>query len=243
MHITTLAERPEFADAIWELSDQWPPFMLEDPSGDLYYSSIAERWADWTLLAIDDDRLMARGHCITFALGEVIGRPDLPDSGWDGIIHMAYLDSLRKREPTTVGALEILIHPDARGTGLAGDLITAMRDLAAERGFDRVVIPVRPSAKHLEPLTPIDEYAWRTREDGLPHDPWLRTHVRIGGRILKVCPTAMTIPGLWRIGASGRAFPSTRPAHRSWRVPSTLSTSTSTTTTRSTSSPMSGWST
>jgi hypothetical protein len=39
------------------------------------------------------------------------------------------------------------------------------------------------------------EYAAGTGDDGLPVDPWLRVHTRLGGRILKVCPASMSIPG------------------------------------------------
>lgn len=44
-------------------------------------------------------------------------------------------------------------------------------------------------------------YALRTRDDGLPVDPWLRVHVRAGGRIDRVCARSMVIPGTveeWR---------------------------------------------
>jgi hypothetical protein len=61
--------------------------------------------------------------------------------------------------------------------------------------------PVRPTVKALEPLTPMAEYIARTREDGLPTDPWLRVHIRAGGRIEKVAPTSMVVPGTiadWR---------------------------------------------
>lgn len=39
------------------------------------------------------------------------------------------------------------------------------------------------------------------RDDGLPVDPWLRVHARLGGRIVAVAPTSMAIPGAldqWR---------------------------------------------
>ena len=39
------------------------------------------------------------------------------------------------------------------------------------------------------------EYIARARIDGLPADPWIKTHVRLGARIVKVCPLSMTIPG------------------------------------------------
>jgi hypothetical protein len=76
-----------------------------------------------------------------------------------------------------------------------------MRVGAAAHGFSEVVAPVRPSAKHHEPHTPLGEYAARTRDDGLPHDPWLRVHVRAGGVIDCVAPASMVILGTlaeWR---------------------------------------------
>ena len=33
------------------------------------------------------------------------------------------------------------------------------------------------------------------RTDDLPSDAWLRTHVRVGGRIVKIAPYAMTVVG------------------------------------------------
>jgi hypothetical protein len=45
------------------------------------------------------------------------------------------------------------------------------------------------------------EYVARVRDDGLPADPWLRVHARLGARIVGVCPLSMTVPGTlkqWR---------------------------------------------
>lgn len=39
----------------------------------------------------------------------------------------------------------------------------------------------------------MSEYAFRTRADGLPEDPWLRIHVRAGGVIDKIAPASMVV--------------------------------------------------
>jgi hypothetical protein len=70
-----------------------------------------------------------------------------------------------------------------------------MVDHARRLGYRSLFAPLRPTAKHLEPLTPIGEYAHRVGADGLPFDPWLRVHVRAGGHIVKVAPTSMVISG------------------------------------------------
>ncbi|HXY43274.1 MAG TPA: hypothetical protein VEH29_03730, partial [Acidimicrobiales bacterium] len=35
------------------------------------------------------------------------------------------------------------------------------------------------------PLTPIEQYAHWARPDGLPFDPWIRVHARLGGKVLR----------------------------------------------------------
>ena len=59
------------------------------------------------------------------------------------------------------------------------------------------------------PLAPIERYVAWTREDGLPFDPWLRVHARIGGEILAPEPKSLRITGTaaeWE-GWTGMAFP------------------------------------
>jgi hypothetical protein len=80
-------------------------------------------------------------------------------------------------------------------------MVAAMRDMVAGLGFSDLYAPVRPSQKSREPDMPMSEYVDLWRDDGLPVDPWLRVHARLGGEIVAVCPTAMTITGTlaqWR---------------------------------------------
>ncbi|WP_156755214.1 N-acetyltransferase [Actinokineospora pegani] len=197
----TLAERPEMADAVEELSG-WPAFMEHDPISALYYGQATSAFAEHVLVAFrsdDPDVAVGRAYTVPFRWDEPID--ELPDGGWDAVIRRACLGQLRGTTPDTVSALEILVRPDLRGTGLSGLLLRAMRRNAARLGFTDLVAPVRPSAKHLAPAVPMSEYAWLTREDGLPQDPWLRVHVRLGARIVKVAPLSMVIPGTlaqWR---------------------------------------------
>lgn len=198
--IVRLADRSELTDRCWELTPLWPRFMLQDPIADLYYERI-ERYAATAWVALAGDEVVGRAFAVPFAMGEDVGRTVLPSDGWDGVVRWAWLDDHERREPTHLSALEIVIAPQHRGTELAGRFVATMRTSARELGLGSLVAPVRPSRKHEEPGTPMAEYAARTRDDGLPHDPWLRLHVRAGGRIHSVCPRSMTISGTlaeWR---------------------------------------------
>ena len=194
VEIASLAQRPELIDACWDLTDLWPPFMLHDPIGDLYYSRL-EHYGHHALIAVEHGEVVARAFAVPFAMGTEVRRPVLPAAGWDGVIRWAWLDALAGRAATHLSALEIIVAPAHRGTGLADRLLEALKHSARDHALPTLVAPVRPSRKHEEPRTSMAVYAARTRDDGLPVDPWLRLHVRAGGRIHGVCPHSMTISG------------------------------------------------
>jgi hypothetical protein len=74
-------------------------------------------------------------------------------------------------------------------------MIAAMARIARDHGLARLIAPLRPTWKERYPLTPIERYATWTREDGLPFDPWMRTHVRLGAEILRPEPESLRIAG------------------------------------------------
>jgi len=74
-------------------------------------------------------------------------------------------------------------------------ILELMRDIARRHGLGALIAAVRPSLKERYPLAPIDEYMQWSRPDGLPFDPWLRVHARIGGRILRAEPRSLRISG------------------------------------------------
>ncbi|MEV6635609.1 N-acetyltransferase [Actinoplanes sp. NPDC051470] len=190
LDITSLADDPSLW-AVWEeLDGFWPPFMTQDPTGDLYFGYLRDHFAAHCLLAVDrsSGRPMAKAHSVPLAYA--IDGP-LPDGGWDWAIQRSAHDRLSGATPTIASALEILIRPDMRGRGLSSVMLGAMRDNVARFGFRDLIAPVRPTGRS----GPIREYAHRTRPDGLPVDPWLRVHVRAGGRIVNVAPSSMVMTG------------------------------------------------
>ncbi len=70
-----------------------------------------------------------------------------------------------------------------------------MVELAQRHALAGVIAPVRPSWKERYPLVPIEEYATWRREDGLPFDPWMRTHERLGAVVLEPEPQSLRITG------------------------------------------------
>jgi GNAT superfamily N-acetyltransferase len=200
--VSTLAERPELRAQLFsaEFHSAWPEFMRHDPIASLYYADKAlDRYQDFALAAVDrdaPDRAIARGFSVPFAFRDgTAGRNDLPLGGWDAVIGWADADWRAGRRPTVVSALEIIVLPPYRGRGVSQLMLEAMIANMWARGFGDLYAPLRPSDKHKEPLVPFADYVARTRGDGLPHDAWLRVHVRAGARVVKIAPHSMVIAG------------------------------------------------
>lgn len=193
LKVSSLAERPEVLDRLVRMADSWPEFTVQDHVGNAHYGRIPRELPEYVLFAEDEQgEVVAHAYSVPFSLAAE-GRGELPARGWDEVLVWAFADLRRGVTPDTVSAISIVVAPHAQGLGLSGLMLSAMRDNARAHGFREVVAPVRPNAKHLEPRTPIEEYAYRTREDGLPHDPWLRVHARAGAAIAGVAPASMTV--------------------------------------------------
>ncbi|MEU0073173.1 N-acetyltransferase [Streptomyces sp. NPDC006332] len=195
LKVSSLAERPDMYERVNAMASSWPEFVSQDAVADSHFGRIATELPQHVLFAEDErGEVVAQAHSVPFAL-DVEGRRELPARGWDQVLLWAFADLRRGVRPDTVSAISIAVTPGLQGRGLSGRMLSAMRDSARALGFHEVVAPVRPNAKHLEPHTPIEEYAHRVRPDGLPHDPWLRVHARAGATVESVAPASMTVSG------------------------------------------------
>ncbi len=191
----TYLDDPTIPDVIFEQVKKkvWPEFMFHDPVAGAYWKHLRLDFAS-TNFALKDaaGAIVAVGHAAPLRWDKPLDA--LPDGGWDAVLTQAVEDHRAGREPNVMTALEASVVPDHRGTGVSRRVIGEMRVLAAERGFRTLIAPVRPSMKAQYPLTPMERYVgWKNRE-GLPFDPWVRTHARMGARIVKVAPESMRIP-------------------------------------------------
>lgn len=204
----TAAERPDLWAHVKEarlFENVWPAYNNHGNHTGRYFGSLYPRHAALQVLFTDrrSDRVIARGRTIPFR--------------WDGALETlpAGIDALglqaveERGDPTSLSALAAEVAQDYQGAGLSGLVILAMAEVAREHGLAPLVAPTRPSWKDRYPLIPIERYAQWRRDDGLPFDPWLRVHVRIGGRVLRSEPESLeiTAPAAdWQTW-TGMAFP------------------------------------
>jgi GNAT superfamily N-acetyltransferase len=207
IQLPTGAERPDLRPRARDLMAVWPEFMHHDPICNRFFGRVRSEYAELQFFGWDEDNdaVVAEGNALPAAWD---GDPrTLPDEGLDAVLEAGFADDRTK--PNVLSALQIMIAAAHQGEGLSPRMVERMAEIGREHGFRALIAPVRPSLKHRYPLTPIDRYVTWRRPDGTHFDPWLRTHERLGGEILKVAPRSMTIPGTvaeWEEWA-GMAFP------------------------------------
>lgn len=154
-----------------------------------HYDDLLERYADYQICLVDEETgyPVAVGVCVPFACE---GPDQLRPEGWDWIVESA---SRRDQVPNMLGGLGISVPQIHRSKGLARRVIKAMHDIAQQRGLDGVVIPVRPTAKAKHPHVAMEEYLTWKDESGRAYDPWLRSHLAAGGKVVGTATRSMVV--------------------------------------------------
>ena len=192
----TPTDRPDFSELVAGLASlAWPEFMLHDPVADLLWDYLYTFFPEFQFAVMDSEtqKVIALANSLVLHWdGNLI---DLPDSGWDWAFSQAVSDYKNGLKPNILCAIQIMIHPDYRGRRLSSKIIFQMRQLGKQKGFNRLIAPVRPNQKCQYPLIDIHQYISWQNHDNLPFDPWLRAHVKIGANIIKPCIHSMEIKG------------------------------------------------
>lgn len=197
--MSTYAQCPEIRQQVYHAvkQDAWSAdFMFEDEVANRLWQRLEADFAPFQFVLRDEEAdgvIAAVGHTLPFCWHAPL--TELPDRGWDGIFEQAVADYDAGRVPNTLTAIEASVAKAYQGQGVSREIIATMRRLAQTHGFTTLVAPVRPTRKAQYPLTPMEQYITWQQADGSPFDPWLRTHWRLGARIVKVAPRSMRIAG------------------------------------------------
>lgn len=195
MSAVTYAEQP----GLWEQmpdvgAEVWPEYNRHGDVLNRYWGRLYDEFGRFQFALRDDStgEVVAEGHsapCPWDGTDEGLG------DGIDSMLAALFDARSRGEPPTALCALAAEIRPSFQGQGLAARMLGEMAALARDHGLKHLIAPVRPSLKERYPLTPVERYISWKRDDGLPFDPWVRTHVRSGGRIARTSPHGMRITG------------------------------------------------
>lgn len=154
-----------------------------------FYQDLLEEHADCQLCLVDEATgyPVAVANCVPLACDF----NSLPPEGWDWIVETAAQGAGKPRN--ALGALAISVPGIHRGKGVARRMIEAFSELAAKKHLDGVIAPVRPSEKCRHPFIPMEDYLSWKDDKGRAFDPWLRSHLAAGGRIVGPAARSMVV--------------------------------------------------
>jgi hypothetical protein len=190
LEVYTAEERPD----LWEQSRAerlfetlWPEYNLHGTHAARYFGALTPRFAHLQALFVDGrtNQLIARARTIPFWWDSTL--ENLP-SGIDAVGVQAVEDA---RSPNALSALSAEVRSEYQGNGLSGLVLATVATMARRVNLAPVVAPVRPSWKDRFPCHSIEDYVSWQRRDGLPYDPWIRVHIRLGARFLRPEPDSM----------------------------------------------------
>ena len=174
-----------------------------------HYQDLLDEYPEFQLCLIDEETgyPVAVANSVPFACS---GPDDLPAEGWDWLVETAA--RTKRTQANMLGALAVSVPAVHRSKGYARVMIRSLLALAESKKLNGVVVPVRPTGKVRHPWVPIADYVTWKDDKGRHYDPWLRSHLASGGKIVGPCERSMTVHepiGFWE-NWSKKRFEETR---------------------------------
>jgi len=194
LQFPTRVERPgKLPNAAGLAARLWPEFLYHAPVLDRFFDRVLKDYAEYQFRVWDDEREEVVGAANSIPAAWDGQAATLPNGGLDAVVEQRFEDD--PPAPNVLCAMQIVIDPEYRGRGLSRLMIERMAEIGRDHGLDTLIAPVRPTLKDRYPLIAMERYVEWRREDGTLFDPWLRTHERLGAKILKVAAESTRVPG------------------------------------------------
>jgi GNAT superfamily N-acetyltransferase len=169
----------------------WPEFMQHDERVNKYWPNLYTDFLNFQFALLADDEIVGIGNTVPLSWQKSFA--ELPDSGLDWAMKKANTDFKRGANSNLLVGIQIIISEKYQGHGISFEMLKIMKAIAKTNGIDDIALPVRPTLKSNYPLIPIADYINWQNKDGLPFDPWLRVHIKAGGKIVGICKRSMDI--------------------------------------------------
>jgi hypothetical protein len=172
---------------------KFPWYIRADRLVAQYMDRVLDWFSDLSLMMVDEQDVPVASGCGVPVYWD--GQTSTLPSGYTQAVIRAVEGRERGVEPNTLVICGAVVTPSLKGRGLAGETLMALRRAAHAAALTRVIVPVRPTSKAQYPLTSIESFmTWRS-DDGTSFDPWIRTHERLGAKILSAAPESQTMTG------------------------------------------------
>jgi len=187
--IEKLSDNKKLIDVINKLhSEPWPLFLSEDSAVKKYWQRLYQAYPEYQLLfRINSEYIGVANSAPIYWNGKIDDLPAGFDEAIESIIE-------KNEKPNTLCGMAVVISKNYLGKGISSKIINNLKKLAKSYGHSNLILPVRPTLKSQYPTISMENYM-KWKKNDLPFDPWLRVHIKIGGKILKVANPSMIVRG------------------------------------------------
>lgn len=192
MKVCYLSQSVTLLEDIYSLiGKSYPEFIKHDHISRKYWNDLFSSFSKYQIIICENKTVIGVGNCIPFYTSS---HERLPHEGWDWLLKVGVEQKKSGIIPNSLGALSVSVADEYRKKGVAELILNEMKVLAKNNGLSRLLVPVRPTRKHVYPLMAFKKYV-NIKQNNLSIDPWIRLHQKIGGRILNICTHSMRIEG------------------------------------------------
>ena len=195
MKFDNLADKPDLIDVINDIhSEPWAAFLSEDEIIKKHWRNLYKIYPQYQLVFSEENGYIGLANFFPIYWD---GKDSNLPAGFDQAVQLI---SKNKENANCLCALAIITKKKYAGKGYSSKILKIVKELGSKQGFGKLIIPVRPTLKPKYPLVSMKDYM-KWEKAGLPFDPWLKIHVRSGGKIVKEADPSMVVEGTiaqWR---------------------------------------------
>ncbi|WP_298538884.1 GNAT family N-acetyltransferase [uncultured Aquimarina sp.] len=171
----------------------FPEVILNSQTTKKYWSRLEEYFPNTQLFMIrEDNKLIGFMNIVPIFWDQPF--TELPEEGWDWLVKKGISDFESGIQPNSLGGLQIVVTQEFQGQGFSKLLIARAKKVKEDLGHKNFIIPIRPILKYKFPEMKMKNYM-SLQENGKIMDPWIRTHLESGAKIIKVCEKSMNVIG------------------------------------------------
>ncbi|SEK28817.1 hypothetical protein SAMN04487910_0169 [Aquimarina amphilecti] len=175
------------------INEAFPEIILRSQVTKKYWSSLESYFPQTQIFLVNGNSdLLGFMNTIPIFWDQKLS--DLPNNGWDWLLKKGVEDFEDKMKPNVLGGLQIIVTKKYQGNGYSKLLISKGKQVVESLGLEKLIIPIRPILKHNHPKIRMKDYIDLKKNNEI-YDPWIRTHLESGAKIIKVCENSMNVRG------------------------------------------------
>ncbi len=174
-------------------AESWPEFMNNDKEVKEFWPKLYKEFLFYQAAVLEFNNNVGIVNAIPIHWDVPFDR--LPDRGLDWAMEKAADDYAKAMNPNVLVGIQILISNAYKNKRLSLTMLNATKQVAKKNNIAYIALPLRPTMKSYYPEVSMAEYINWKNENNEPYDPWLRFHLRQGGKVVGICNTSMLISG------------------------------------------------